>query len=336
MLGHRCEAVGTVRALEDRGHVVRLGQGEDRVCDVRVHLERGLGDEPDVSDARSGARRVGLLGHVVPGLAALDLVEITLDLGLGVRGVRCRHHAGWGRRLGSHADDLHVAHLGDRAVGPDLVGHHLIGDRDVVLGGVLPDLSLVDQLRQRAAVYRRLALVRLNRANQRRVLVARDLALVAQSRVIRDLPRVYRQVEVRPVADRVLADGLTVDRRDGCPMVRVVAGDDYPTHQRQRGHDGQREAERHIDRSPAVVATDSAAGWLRSRSGAEGHLGVLVRAGSGKARRVTEPYATAFRFLKRRDAESKSARAEPVVIEVSGVGLCRGRHGLCRGRLDGP
>src|SRR5450759_4928019 len=91
---------------------------------------------------------------------------------------------------------------------------------------------------------------------------------------------VARDVHSRRIANGDNAYDSAIDRRDWGPMGRVVVGDKYSAHERQRRRDGEREAERDVDRAAGVVASGSAPCGLCLRSGTEGHLGVLVTGGA--------------------------------------------------------
>ena len=158
----------------------------------------------------------------------------------------------------------------------------------------MADLRLVDQLGQGIGVYRRLA--GLDRALQGGVLVRSDLALVAHLLILDQAPLIARQIDLRPGSDGVLADGFAIHRGDRRAVIPVVAGHEYAAHQGKSARDRQREGHSHPHGSTRVAAVGSAAGGPLGGSGAEGHRGCPgCGRGPGGARRLTEPYATAFR-----------------------------------------
>ncbi len=118
----------------------------------------------------------------------------------------------------------------------------------------------------------------------RPVVGGRQLTLIAQSVVVRELPVVFGLHDRGLGAHGVLADRDSADRADGSAVVRVPVRKQHSAQEGHRRQAGEAERGIHEDRAPGVHLASAAARGLRGW-GPESHLGVLVLAGPGKARR---------------------------------------------------
>ena len=263
------DAEDPVGALDDRGG--RVDRSREESLEEGLVGLRVIGLDPaEVARLRCGGGigRHGL-GDVLPGLAALDVLERLLRLGLGVGLLRVGRADGAGVGGGRDLDDPRVALFRGgrllREAGVDV----LLGDGDALVGGQLRLELGVDQPLERG---RRQLLARTVKG----LLLAGAVRLadVPGRHLVGDPPDLLVEpprVDLQPIVELVLADRLAVHRPHRREVVVVVGQTRRHGEDDDGQDDDQAEAQVQVEVPSVLRLPRRSAGALDDGFGSKGH-----------------------------------------------------------------